>query len=79
MSEYNYYLSKNISLLEEIICEIQEMSGTYLDDDISLLKRGWDSDNGKRVMDVCVGCKHDLFNISKNIENIVDNIKKEKC
>ena len=75
MQEYDPQVQKNISiLLEELVYEIRDIAAIGLDEDIKLLKKGWNCENGNRVKEICIKCQDEMFNISKNIEYIKESI-----
>lgn len=79
MSEYNFQLYKSINLLEEVLYDLKDIGNTSIEEDIRMLKKGWDNDNGLKVKDICVQCQNDMFTIVKNIDNVVDNLKSGRC
>ncbi len=74
MNEYDPQMQNNINLLEEIEYEIRDMAAIGLEEDIELLKRGWDCDNGNRVKDTCIKFQDELFNITKNLQYIKESM-----
>lgn len=79
MQEYDPQFQKDMNLLDEIVCEIRDMAAIGLEEDIKLLKRGWNCENGERVTNICKKCQDDLFNVMKNIGYIKDSMGLEKC